>query len=70
MPDLHTLDSVTCLQCRASRQEPQNVVQLLRCYISPVELEMRAAEEPLRSNLDVAELRSRVLERVEELEER
>jgi hypothetical protein len=31
---------------------------------------MRAAEEPLRSNLDVAELRSRVLERVEELEER
>jgi uncharacterized protein (UPF0335 family) len=31
---------------------------------------MRAAEEPLRSDFDVAGLRARVLERVEELEER
>jgi len=31
---------------------------------------MRAAEEPLRSDFDVARLRARVLERVEELEAR
>jgi hypothetical protein len=33
-------------------------------------LEMRAAEEPLKPDVDVAGLRARVLERVEELEER
>jgi hypothetical protein len=31
---------------------------------------MRTAEEPLRSDLDVAGLKAQVLERVEELEER
>jgi uncharacterized protein (UPF0335 family) len=31
---------------------------------------MRAAEEPLKSNLDVKGLRAQVLERIEELEER
>ena len=35
-----------------------------------VELEMRAAEEPLRSDLDVQGLRAQVLARIEELEER
>jgi hypothetical protein len=40
---------------------------LLQCYLRATELEMQAVEEPSRSNLDVAELRSRVLERVEEL---
>jgi hypothetical protein len=52
------------------RKELQNVVQLLQCYLRAVELEMRAAEEPLRGNLDVKGLRAQVLERVEELEER
>jgi hypothetical protein len=31
---------------------------------------MRAAEEPLRSDLDVAGLKAQVLERIEELEAR
>jgi len=30
---------------------------------------MRAAEEPLKSNLDVAGLKAQVLERIEEIEE-
>lgn len=34
------------------------------------ELEMRAAEEPLRSDLDVKGLKAQVLGRIEELEER
>jgi uncharacterized protein (UPF0335 family) len=37
---------------------------------SAAELEMRAAEEPLRSDLDVAGLRAQVLGRIEELEAR
>ncbi len=48
----------------------QGIVQLLQCYLRAVELEMRAAEEPLRSDLDVKGLRAQVLGRVEELEER
>jgi hypothetical protein len=53
-----------CLQCRGSRQEPQNVVRLLQCYLRVAELEMRAAEEPLRSGLDVAGLKAKVLWRI------
>jgi hypothetical protein len=43
---------------------------LLQCYLRGAEFEMRAAEEPLRSDFDVAGLRTRVLVRVEELEAR
>jgi len=45
-------------------------VQLLQCYLRAAELEMRAAEEPLRGNLDAAGLRAQVLGRLEELEAR
>ena len=51
-----------------ARKELQNVVQLLQCYLRAVELGMRAAEEPLRSELDVQGLKAQVLERVEILE--
>lgn len=51
------------------RKELQSVVQLLQCFLRAAELEMRAAEEPLKSNLDVKGLRSQVLERIEILEE-
>ncbi len=37
---------------------------------SAAELEMRAAEEPLKSDLDVAGLKAQVLGRIEELEAR
>ena len=52
------------------RKELQSVVQLLQCYLRAAELEMRAAEEPLRSGLDVAGLKAQVLGRIEELEAR
>ena len=52
------------------RKELQNVVQLLQCYLRAVELEMRAAEEPLKSDLDAKGLKAQVLGRIEELEER
>jgi hypothetical protein len=52
------------------RKELQNVVQLLQCYLRAAELEMRSAEEPLRTDLDVAGLKAQVLGRIEELEER
>jgi hypothetical protein len=52
------------------RKELQNVVQLLQCYLRAAELEMRAAEEPLKSDLDAQGLRTQVLKRVEEFEER
>jgi hypothetical protein len=45
-------------------------VQLLQCYLRAAELEMRAAEEPLSSDLDVAGLKAQVLGRIEELEAR
>src|SRR5919112_1874886 len=38
------------------RKELQNVVQLLQCYLRAAELEMRAGEEPLKTDLDVAGL--------------
>jgi hypothetical protein len=50
-------------------RELQNVVQLLQCYLRAAELEMRAAEAPLQSDLDVAGLKAQVLGRIEELEE-
>src|SRR4028119_1995268 len=53
-----------------ARKELQSVVQLLQCYLRAVELEMRASEEPLRSELDVKGLRAQVLGRIEELEAR
>jgi hypothetical protein len=43
-------------------------VQLLQCFLRAVELEMRAADEPLSSDLDVKGLRAEVLERIETLE--
>jgi hypothetical protein len=45
-------------------------VQLLQCYLRAAELEMRAAEEPLRTNLNMKGLKTQVLERIEMLEER
>jgi hypothetical protein len=45
-------------------------MQLLQCYLRAAELEMRAAKEPLRSDLDVKGLKSQVLGRIEELEAR
>ena len=45
-------------------------MQLLQCYLRAAELEMRAAEEPLRSDLDKAGLKAQVLGRIEELEAR
>lgn len=51
------------------RKELQSVVQLLQCYLRAAELEMRAAEEPLKSDLDVAGLKAQVMERIEVLEE-
>jgi hypothetical protein len=52
------------------RKELQSVVQLLQCFLRAAELEMRAAEEPLQADLDVAGLKAQVLERIEVLEER
>ena len=46
------------------RKELQNVVQLLQCYLRAAELEMRAAEEPLKSDLDVAGFKAQVLGRI------
>lgn len=51
------------------RKRLAEVIQLLQCYLRAVELEMRAIEEPLRSDLDVKGLRARVLRRIEVLEE-
>jgi hypothetical protein len=45
-------------------------VQLLQGYLRAAELEMRTAEEPLRSDLDVKGLKSWVLGRIEELDAR
>ncbi len=52
------------------RRELQNVVQLLQCFLRATELEMRAAEEPLKTDLDAAGLKAQVMERIEVLEER
>jgi hypothetical protein len=43
---------------------------LLQCYLRAAELEMRAAEEPLRSDVDVKGIKAQVLRRVEKLKER
>ena len=48
----------------------QGIVQLLQCYLRAAELEMRAAEGLLRSDLDVKGLKAQTLERIEILEER
>ena len=48
----------------------RSVVQILQCYLRAAELEMRAAKEPLGSDLDVAGLKAQVLGRIEELEAR
>lgn len=53
-----------------TRRHLLGIVQLLQCYLRTAELEMRAAEEPLRSDLDVKGLKAQVLGRIEELEER
>ncbi len=51
------------------RKRLTEIVQLLQCYLRAAELEMRAAEEPLKADLDVAGLKAQVLERIEVLEE-
>jgi hypothetical protein len=51
------------------KKELQNVVQLLQCYLRAAELEIRAAEEPLKADLDVAGLKAQILERIGTLEE-
>ncbi len=51
------------------RKELQNIVQLLQCYLRAAELEMLAAEEPLKAGLDVVGLKAQVIERIEVLEE-
>jgi hypothetical protein len=38
---------------------------LLQCYFMAAELEIRAAEEPLRSDLDVKGIKAQVLRRIE-----
>ena len=43
---------------------------LLQCYLRGAELEMRATEESLRSDLDVNKIIAKVLRRIEELEAR
>jgi hypothetical protein len=45
-------------------------VWLVECYLRAAELEMRASEEPLRSDLDAKGLKAQVLGRIEELEAR
>ena len=52
------------------RKRLTEIVQLLQCYLRAAELEMRAAEEPLKADLDVKGLKAQVLERIEELEKR
>jgi hypothetical protein len=47
------------------RKRLTEIVQLLQCYLRAAELEMRAAEAPLRSDLDVAVLKAQVLGRLE-----
>jgi hypothetical protein len=51
------------------RKRLTEIVQLLQCFLRAAELEMRAAEEPLKTDLDVAGLKAHVLERIEVLEE-
>jgi hypothetical protein len=51
------------------RKRLTEIVQLLQCYLRAAELEMRAAEVPLKSDLDVTGLKAQVLERLEVLEE-
>jgi hypothetical protein len=46
------------------------IVQLLQCFLRAAELEMKAAEEPLSTDLDVKGLKVQVLARIEVLEER
>jgi hypothetical protein len=43
---------------------------LLQCYLRAAELEMRAAKEPLRSDVDVKGIKAQVLRSVEKLKER
>ena len=59
---------VACPSLVEMRGKLQSIVQLLQCYLRAAELEMRAAEEPLRADLDVKGLKAQVLERIEVLE--
>jgi hypothetical protein len=69
--DLHTLGFAICAyKCKVSWQDPQNVVRLLQRNPRAAELEMRTAEEPLRSDSDVAGPKAQVLRRIEELDAR
>ena len=52
------------------RKRLTEIVQLLQCYLRAAELEMRAAEEPLKGNLDVGGLKAQILGRIEVLEKR
>jgi hypothetical protein len=42
----------------------------LQCYLRAAELEMRAAQEPLRSDRDVKGIKAQILRRIVKLEER
>jgi hypothetical protein len=67
MLDLHTLDSAICAY--SVGRVGKNHTLLLQCYLRAAELELRVAEEPLRSDLDVKGLKAQVLGRIEVLEE-
>ncbi|HKH39069.1 MAG TPA: hypothetical protein VKA82_18100 [Rubrobacter sp.] len=71
--DLHTLGFAICAYSVGGVGENHRTERCPSFFSATsraAELEMRAAEEPLRSDFDVAGLRTRVLERVEELEAR
>ncbi|HZC84124.1 MAG TPA: hypothetical protein VE194_06815 [Rubrobacter sp.] len=72
--DLHTLGFAICAYSVGGVGENHRTERCPSSFFSATsraaELEMRAVEEPLRSDFDVAGLTTRVLERVEELEAR
>jgi hypothetical protein len=64
--DLRTLDSAICGYSvgESVRTTEWSVVQLLQRHLRATELEIRAAEESLRSGLDVAGPKAHVLRRI------
>ena len=66
--DLHTFGSAICAYSVGGVGE--NHRTSCGCYPRAAELEMRATEESLRSDLDVNEIKAKVLRRIEELEAR
>src|SRR5829696_9122234 len=68
MLDLRTLGSAICAYSVGGVGE--NHRTSCGCYLRAAVLEIRAAEEPLRSGLDVKGIKAQVLRRIEKLEER